>query len=78
MLAQARVHAAAKNEWPVIALDDLASELDREHQALVVGMLSTATAQVLISGIEVPECLRGIQTPIRMFHVEHGTVRGLL
>lgn len=78
VLAQARVHAAAKEEWPVIALDDLASELDAEHQKMVVKMLSTAMAQVLISGIDVPECLRGIDTPIRMFHVEHGMVRSLL
>ena len=78
VLAQARVYAAARGEWPIIALDDLASELDSAHQKLVVDLLCAASAQVLISGIEVPECLRHISTPIRMFHVEHGQVRDLL
>jgi DNA replication and repair protein RecF len=78
VLAQARVHAAAKGEWPIIALDDLASELDSQHQELVVNLLSAASAQVLISGVEQPTCLRHIQAALRMFHVEHGRVRGLL
>jgi DNA replication and repair protein RecF len=78
VLAQARVYAATRNEWPVIALDDLASELDATHQGLVMDLLCGASAQVLISGIDVPECLRAIDASIRMFHVEHGAVRSLL
>ena len=78
VLAQARVHAAAQGEWPIIALDDLASELDSSHQELVMNLLCAAGAQVLISGIEEPACMRHIQSPVRMFHVEHGQVRGLL
>ena len=78
VLAQARVYAGAKGEWPIVALDDLASELDSAHQKRVVDLLCAASAQVLISGIEVPECLRYISTPIRMFHVEHGQARSLL
>ena len=78
VLAQARIHAAMTGEWPVIALDDLASELDSTHQNRVVELLDAAAAQVLISGIEVPECLSQVGSPIRMFHVEHGQVRGLL
>jgi DNA replication and repair protein RecF len=78
VLAQARVFAEARGEWPVIAFDDLASELDPQHQQLVVQMLRDVDAQVLISGIEVPDCLRRIDAPLRVFHVEHGSVRGLL
>jgi DNA replication and repair protein RecF len=78
VLAQARVHAAKTGDWPVIALDDLASELDAEHQAAVLEMLCGAAAQVLISGIEAPAMLHDIQGSIHMFHVEHGRVRALL
>ena len=78
VLAQAKLYAATRGEWPVIALDDLASELDADHQRMVVEMLQSSGAQILISGIDVPECLRRIDAPLRVFHVEHGAVRTLL
>jgi DNA replication and repair protein RecF len=78
VLAQARAHADSVGEWPIIALDDLASELDTAHQELVVKLLCAANAQVLISGIEQPLALHHIQASPRMFHVEHGQVRALL
>jgi DNA replication and repair protein RecF len=78
MLAQARLYATMRGEWPVIALDDLASELDEQHQRLIVEMLCEGSAQVLISGIDVPACLRRVDMPLRVFHVEHGELRGLL
>ena len=77
-LAQARVFSGAFGEWPIIALDDLASELDSAHQKLVVDMLLDADAQVMVSGTEIPECLREGSRPIQVFHVEHGEVRNLL
>ncbi len=78
VLAQAALYAQACGEWPVIALDDLASELDAEHQQRVVKMLRDSGAQALISGINVPDCLRHTDAPVRVFHVEHGEVRSLL
>ena len=78
VLAQAQLFADSRGEWPVIALDDLSSELDDAHQRLVVDTLSSCGAQVLISAIEVPACLRAMDTPTSLFHVEHGSVRSLL
>jgi len=78
VLAQARVHAATKGEWPIIALDDLASELDSAHQEPVMNLLIAASAQVLISSVEQPTCLHHTQASLRMFHVEHGRVSSLL
>jgi DNA replication and repair protein RecF len=78
VLAQAQQFADSRGEWPVIALDDLSSELDASHQRLVVNTLVTCKAQVLISAIEVPDCLSAIDTPSRLFHVEHGNVLSLL
>lgn len=76
--AQARLYAQHRGEWPVIALDDLASELDQAHQTLVVDALLAAGAQALITGIDVPSRLRDDEAAQRRFHVEHGRVRSLL
>ena len=78
VLAQAELYAKIRDEWPVIALDDLASELDAAHQQIVVDRLLAAGAQVLLTGIDVPECLRRSSSAVRVFHVEHGQVRSLL
>lgn len=72
MLAQARTYAESHAEWPIVCLDDLASELDRRHQALVVERLVAADAQVLVSGTEAPPALRDLE--VAMFHVEQGSV----
>ena len=75
LLAQAEHHAAVRGDWPVIGLDDLASELDRHHQSRVLAWVKSTGAQAFITGTEVP---LGLHTPsevIAMFHVEHGLVR---
>ena len=76
LLAQARDCADQfGGRWPVIALDDLASELDRHHQRQVLEYLAHADAQVLITGTERPD-----HWPARLlasattFHVEQGAV----
>jgi DNA replication and repair protein RecF len=76
LLAQASLYADSCGVWPIICLDDLASELDRAHQAAVVGQLAGAAAQVLITGTEVPEALHA--HPSRVFHVEQGRPTPLL
>jgi DNA replication and repair protein RecF len=74
LLGQAEHHAHVRSAWPVVALDDLASELDRNHQGRLLERLKTSGAQVLITGTEVPAGLVGLGTPYRRFHVEHGQV----
>lgn len=76
VLAQAQVYQRSRGEWPVVCLDDLASELDRAHQQAVVEQLQHGGAQVLISGTELPTALDGVA--VRMFHVEQGRVSPLL
>lgn len=73
LLAQAQDYAVQRGEWPVVALDDLASELDRRHQAGVLARVMATGAQVFITGTEAPIALE--QAPPRAwFHVEHGTI----
>lgn len=76
LLAQARLDASHRGEWPIICLDDLASELDLAHQAAVVESLREAPAQVLVTGTEIPRPLSGCTT--KVFHVEQGRLTPLL
>ncbi|NLB58576.1 MAG: hypothetical protein GX805_08960 [Gammaproteobacteria bacterium] len=75
LLAQARDLAARLGEWPVVALDDLASELDAGHRGRVLAALGESGAQVFVTGTEAPAA--GVEEPdgeIRVFHVEQGRV----
>jgi DNA replication and repair protein RecF len=75
-LAQAEHYAAQRGEWPIVLLDDLASELDRAHQARVLGRLVDSGAQWFVTGTEAPAAIvDGPSTSPRTFHVEHGVVR---
>ena len=76
MLAQAELYAEHRGEWPIVCLDDLASELDQAHQAAVVAQLMAAHAQILLTGTELPAALQGL--PARVFHVEQGELVRLL
>jgi DNA replication and repair protein RecF len=73
LLAQAQDYAAQRGEWPVVALDDLASELDRRHQAGVLARVMATGAQVFITGTEAPAALEHAP-PQAWFHVEHGAI----
>ena len=76
LLAQAEHHAATRHEWPIIALDDLASELDRPHQARVLERLLRCKAQLFITGTEVPSAWASPNGMVR-FHVEQDEVQRL-
>lgn len=76
VLAQAELYAERCGEWPIVCLDDLASELDQAHQSAVVEQLRSVRAQVLLTGTELPLALQG--TPARVFHVEQGRLARLL
>lgn len=72
LLAQARDCADVRADWPIIALDDLASELDQAHQARLLDTLLRTGAQLFITGTEPPA-----STAARggtRFHVEHGAL----
>lgn len=75
LLAQAEHQAAVRGDWPVVALDDLASELDRSHQALVLERLAGTGAQVIVTGTEAPALPASLEGRATMFHVEQGALR---
>jgi DNA replication and repair protein RecF len=77
LLAQASDYAARQGHWPVIALDDLPSELDREHQRLVLEfLLEQPGLQLFVTATEVPPALQGKAGLSQAFHVEQGRVSG--
>lgn len=73
MLAQGSLYAQHHGRWPIVCLDDLASELDADHQSGVVQALVAAQAQVLITGTEKVPALDVVEAIL--FHVEQGQVR---
>ena len=75
LLAQAQDFARRRGEWPVIALDDLASELDRHHQRRILERLMVRGAQVFITGTEQPAGLADTGIRPTLFHVEQGAVQ---
>jgi DNA replication and repair protein RecF len=74
LLAQAAYLAGQDGHWPVLQLDDLASELDRHHQRRVLQALHASGAQVFVTGTEPPPVVRELGLQVARFHVEHGTV----
>ena len=72
ILGQARDLAHRQAEWPLVCLDDLASELDQAHQGQVLASLLASGAQVLITGTELPTSVEQAGQDYRLFHVEHG------
>lgn len=76
LLAQAEDFAHHRGQWPVVLLDDLASELDQAHQRRLLERLRQSGAQVFVTGTEPLAVLADAETPIELFHVEHGRLSG--
>lgn len=73
LLAQAADFVEKRGQWPVVLLDDLASELDEQHQVRLLQRLRDSQAQVFITGTGLP-AVSIHDDNIPMFHVEHGRV----
>jgi DNA replication and repair protein RecF len=74
LLAQAEDYAQRRGEWPIVALDDLSSELDRKHQQRVLQRLLGSGAQVFVTGTEASAALETLQATPTLFHVEQGQI----
>lgn len=74
VLAQAEHYASRRGEWPIVLLDDLASELDRSHQRRVLDRLLGAQAQIFLTGTEPPEGISPSDASQALFHVEQGEI----
>jgi len=78
LLATASAMRERGDSSPVIALDDLPSELDTEKQALCLQWCAGLEAQVWITGTHKPAGLGDWKASCAQFHVEQGIVSALL
>ena len=78
ILAQAALFAEGRGEWPIVCIDDLASELDAPHQMDLARAIAAVDAQILVTGTHEPAALSTVGTGAARFHVEPGQVRRLL
>lgn len=75
ILAQATLFREVRGEWPVLAFDDLPSELDYAHQAQLLAALGEQGAQILVTATEASPPLAARMAEAAVFHVEHGRLR---
>ena len=73
LLTQANLLSEAKRK-PVLLLDDLVSEFDRDHFLTVLDKSLEGEYQVWVTGTDVPVLDAGH----KMFHVEQGSIRELV
>ena len=79
-LAQGQLLAQQRGRRCIYLVDDLPSELDREHSRKVCSVLRELDTQVFISSIEKEDITAGwpdsgLNDSTAVFHVEHGSVR---
>ena len=72
-LALARWLKDNVGEYPLLCLDDLESELDASHAALVIRWLCETTAQTWLTGTRLP-ATDFANAATSLFHVKHGNI----
>ena len=78
LMAQAGLYQESQGEMPILCLDDLTSEIDREHMDRAMGMTADSGAQVLATATEWSPAYEQLPGALARFHVEQGRVRRLL
>ncbi|UCC55873.1 MAG: DNA replication/repair protein RecF [Gammaproteobacteria bacterium] len=74
LLAQQKLQHARAAPQGAFLLDDLASEMDADHQTRVIAALAELQAQVFVTAID-PQALACDHWPVnKRFHVEHGAI----
>ncbi len=74
VLIAAGMYRQARKEAPLVGLDDLASELDLEHQRRAVLACAALGAQTWVTGTYASPALDAWNGDVGQFHVEHGQV----
>jgi len=75
VLVAARLYRHHRGEAPLIALDDLFSELDLDHQRRALTACAHLGAQTWVTGTVASTALDAWTGKLAQFHVEHGKVR---
>lgn len=75
VLVAASVYKKRCGHPPLVALDDLASELDAEHQSRALAACAELGAQLWVTGTQRTAALNEWTGESRVFHVEHGCIQ---
>ncbi len=78
LLGQVKLQHALAAPKGVFLLDDLASELDAEHQARVLSGLAELETQVVVTAIDTQALDLAAWPTHTRFHVEHGDIQEVL
>ena len=75
-LAQGKLFSESKLFGCVYLVDDLPSELDKDHRLRLCKMLEDMNAQVFITCVDQGTLSEvwSAESEVKMFHVEHGTL----
>ena len=76
VLVAATLYREYRGEAPLVALDDLFSELDLEHQRRALAACAKLNAQTWVTGTTPSPALDAWLGPVSTFHVERGRVVG--
>jgi DNA replication and repair protein RecF len=77
IIAQARLFAAQAGEWPILCMDDLASEVDPAHRDRATSVIDSLPAQILATATEKSARVIPMGATAALFHVEQGRVKAL-
>jgi DNA replication and repair protein RecF len=72
--AQARYLCDHGAERPILLVDDLASELDRNARKMAVDSLMDTKSQIFFTAIEATDLPNDLTDIAKMFHVEQGKI----
>lgn len=76
MVAQGALLHESVNRKPIYLIDDLPAELDSNSRVRLMELLTKQEAQVFLTAVEREALVASYgRVPIKMFHVEHGSVR---
>lgn len=78
LMGQVKLQHAMNATPGAFLLDDLASELDAEHQTRILSSLANLQAQVFVTAIDIGVRQSGGWPVDKMFHVKHGGIREVL
>ncbi len=77
IFAQGALLAKLVNKRPIYLIDDLPAELDLQSRSWLISTLAEQQAQIFVTAVE-QEAMSGILaqvgSPVKMFHVKHGTI----
>ena len=77
-IAQAQIQQQHGEYSGLLLVDDLPSELDAEHQSLVLDLLTDLPMQVILSCIDPSDIEQVVNPSTKLFHVKQGKVEVVL